>query len=79
MKQLISQKDLQKASEMAQCARIAYMDGAEAKEAYKELGFKSHKFFDIDGAQCHAVWNKEQYVLCLEEQNHPRFQMFLQT
>lgn len=49
---------------MAQCAHIAYKDGAEAKSEYKILGFTGHKFFDIDGAQCHAVWNKKMYVLC---------------
>ena len=24
----------------------------------------SVKYFDVDGAQCHAVWNDEEYCLC---------------
>ena len=49
---------------MAQLASNAYLDGKEAKPKMKELGFTGHKFFENDGAQCHAVWNKEMYVLC---------------
>ena len=49
---------------MAQLASNAYLDGKEAKPKMKELGFTGHKFFEEDGAQCHAVWNKETYVLC---------------
>lgn len=49
---------------MARCAGTAYLDGADAKAKFKELGFTGHKFFDKDGAQCHAVWNTDMYVLC---------------
>ena len=49
---------------MAQMAGIAYLDGKEAKEEFKKLGYANYKFFDKDGAQCHAVWNKDAYVLC---------------
>jgi triacylglycerol lipase len=48
---------------MAQLAGLAYLDGAEAKPKMKALGYTGHKFFENDGAQCHAVWNKEEYVL----------------
>ena len=48
---------------MAKLASNAYLD-QEAKIRNKKLGFTGHRFFDVDGAQCHAVWNKEQYVLC---------------
>ena len=48
---------------MAKLAANAYLD-SEAKPIMKKLGFTGHKFFDVDGAQCHAVWNKEVYVLC---------------
>ena len=47
---------------MAKCAGLAYLDGKEAKSKYKELGFTGHKFFEEDGAQCHAVWNKDIFV-----------------
>ena len=63
MKPMITKKQLKKASELAECARVAYLDGKQAKDAYKELGYKNHKFFDIDGAQCHAVWDDQQYIL----------------
>jgi len=48
---------------MAQLAGLAYLDGAEEKPKMKALGYTGHKFFENDGAQCHAVWNKEEYVL----------------
>ena len=55
--------DLEKANRFAQMAEIAYQD-AVAKKEYKKLGYSSHKFFDIDGAQCHIVWNKDEIVVC---------------
>lgn len=48
---------------MAKLAQIAYMDGKEAKGEGKKLAFTGHKFFENDGAQCHAFWNKETFVL----------------
>ena len=48
---------------MARLAHMAYLDGKDAKPISKELGYTGHKFFEVDGAQCHAVWNKEEYVL----------------
>jgi triacylglycerol lipase len=48
---------------MARLAELAYLDGKEAKNKMKALGYTGHKFFENDGAQCHAVWNKEEYVL----------------
>lgn len=45
-------------------AQIAYHDGEEAKPLYKELGYSYHRFIDIEGAQCHVVWNKKEMVLC---------------
>ena len=48
---------------MTKLAAIAYLDGPEAKPKTKELGYTGHKFFENDGAQCHAVWNKDEYVL----------------
>jgi len=54
---------MNKAHLMAHCAQIAYLDGKEAKKKFKALGFSNHKFFENDGAQCHAVWNKETFVL----------------
>jgi triacylglycerol lipase len=48
---------------MAQLAEIAYCDGVEAKKKGKTLGYTGHKFFDFDGAQCHAFWNKTDVVL----------------
>ena len=44
-------------------AELAYLDGKEAKPKMKALGYTGHKFFENDGAQCHAVWTKEEYVL----------------
>jgi triacylglycerol lipase len=49
---------------MAKMAQNAYLDGDEARPRFKSLGFNNHKFIDIDGAQCHIVWNKDTYVIC---------------
>lgn len=48
---------------MAVLADIAYLDNKEAAAKKKELGYTGHKFFEKDGAQCHAFWNKAEYVL----------------
>lgn len=47
---------------MAQMANLAYRD--RAKTAYRSLGYANHMFIDIDGAQCHIVWNKDELVVC---------------
>lgn len=47
---------------MAHMANLAYKD--KAKTDYKKLGYSNHKFIDIDGAQCHIVWNKAEMVIC---------------
>ena len=48
---------------MAKFSSIAYLDSKEAKSKFKDLGFTGHKFFENDGAQCHAVWDKNTFVL----------------
>ena len=57
-------KHIENCHEMAKMAGHAYLDGKKAKAEYKKLGYTKHRFFDVDGAQCHAAWNKERYVLC---------------
>jgi len=57
-------KHIENCHEMAQMAGIAYLDGKEAAKEYEKLGYTKHKFFEKDGAQCHAVWNDRRYVLC---------------
>lgn len=47
---------------MARASEIAYLD--DAMKQYADLGYTGHTFFDIDGAQCHAVWNDDEYALC---------------
>ena len=48
---------------MAIMAETAYLDKKEAKAVITQYGITGHKFFECDGAQCHAFWNKEEYVL----------------
>jgi len=48
---------------MAQLAQIAYLDGKEAKAAGKKIGYIGHRFIEEDGAQCHAFWNADDFVL----------------
>ena len=45
-------------------AETAYLDQEEAYAKYQELGYDNHVYIDDDGAQCHAVWNDEEFVLC---------------
>jgi triacylglycerol lipase len=47
---------------MAQCARMAYLMGKEAKPLFKELGFSKHKYIEHDDAECHIVENKDYVV-----------------
>lgn len=49
---------------MAMMAGIAYLDQKEGFKKYKELGYKNHAFIEDSGAQCHVVWNKEEFVIC---------------
>lgn len=49
---------------MAQMAHIAYMGQQEAFKEYKKLGYKEHAFISDNGAQCHVVWNKKEFVIC---------------
>src|SRR5210317_1517986 len=48
---------------MAKLAEAAYLDGHEANSRKKLYGFTGHQFFENDGAQCHAFWNKDTFVL----------------
>lgn len=56
--------NLQIALRMAKASESAYCDDLDAKLKYEDLDFVGHKMFDIDGAQCHAVWNNEEFALC---------------
>ena len=53
--------NLQIALRMAKASESAYCDDLDAKLKYEDLDFVGHKMFDIDGAQCHAVWNNEEF------------------
>ena len=48
---------------MAKCSELAYLDGKKAKPEYKKLGFSRHKYFDVDGAQAHATYDRDWFVL----------------
>lgn len=48
---------------MAIMAEMAYLDKKEAKAKTSAYGITGHKFFEFEGAQCHAFWNTEEYVL----------------
>ena len=39
---------------MAQLSQLAYK-GKNSKPHFQKLGYTGHKYFDVDGAQCHAV------------------------
>ena len=57
--------DLQKANKFAKMADLAYKDSEAAKD-FNRLGYPGHRFIDIEGAQCHVVWNgnSSEMVIC---------------
>ena len=52
-----------KINEMAQLSQLAYKN-KNVKSQFTNLGYTGHKYFNIDGAQCYAVWNDKTYCLC---------------
>jgi len=56
-------KHIERCPIMAKISEIAYLDEAPAKKEFKKLNFLKHKFWDVDGAQCHAVWDDDVYIL----------------
>lgn len=58
-----SHEDILESHRHAVMAQTAYLDGKEAKPHFKSLGWTGHKFIDIDGAQCHVVWNKKEVAI----------------
>ena len=47
----------------AECSRLAYHDGTRAKKHFKQIGFTTYKFFDVEGAQCHIAQSKDVIVI----------------
>ena len=47
----------------AECSKLAYHDGTRAKKHFKQIGFTTYKFFDVEGAQCHIAQNKDVIVI----------------
>ena len=47
----------------AECSRLAYHDGTRAKRHFKQIGFTTYKFFDVEGAQCHIAQNKDTIII----------------
>lgn len=54
---------IERCPEMAKLASIAYLDGWDAKKHFNKMGYTQSKFFEVNGAQCHALWNDETYIL----------------
>jgi triacylglycerol lipase len=47
----------------ASASKWAYEDLKTAKPVFKEFGFTTHKYIDIDGAQAHVCNNKETVLI----------------
>jgi len=47
----------------AEVSALAYHDGTRAKHELNKLGFKSYKFLENDGAQCHIFSDKDNIVV----------------
>lgn len=55
--------NLETANKFAKMSGLAYKDDEAASE-FKNLGYNGHTFLDVDGAQCHIVWNKTEAAIC---------------
>jgi len=49
----------------AELAKAAYLDGKEALQAYRDLGYDFHVLKDIDGAQCHIIRKTKENITVL--------------
>ena len=47
----------------AEVSALSYHDGTRAKRELNKLGFKSYKFLENDGAQCHIFSDKDNIVV----------------
>ena len=56
--------NIDKCGHMAHMASLAYLDGEEAKQKYKDLGYIGHHFIEDRGAQVHVATNETDIVLC---------------
>src|SRR6056300_961853 len=54
---------IERCPQMAKFASIAYLDAPEANKHFANAGFTNTEFWDVDGAQCHAIWDDEVYIL----------------
>ena len=48
---------------MAYLAQCAYLDGTQLKAKLKSIGYKNHRFFEVDGAQVHIIWGETDYIV----------------
>jgi len=47
----------------AECSALAYKASTVAKREYAKIGFKSHNYYSVEGAQCHMVWNDDHIIV----------------
>ena len=47
----------------AEVSTLAYHDGTRAKRELNKIGFKSYKFLENDGAQCHIFSDNENIIV----------------
>ena len=47
----------------SEVSALAYHDGTKAKRELSKLGFKSYKFLENDGAQCHIFSDKDNIIV----------------
>ena len=46
----------------AECSRLAYRPKLKVKQ-FRRIGFTSHNFYDVEGAQCHIVKNSDTIII----------------
>ena len=47
----------------AECSRLAYRPKLKGAKEFRRIGFTTHNFYDVEGAQCHIAKNSDTIII----------------
>ena len=47
----------------AECSRLAYRPKLRGAKEFRRIGFTTHNFYDVEGAQCHIAKNSDTIII----------------
>ena len=47
----------------AECSRLAYRPKIRGAKEFRRIGFTTHNFYDVEGAQCHIAKNSDTIII----------------